>query len=72
MWINVETTRLDQIVTELAISQIERSPAIMGDQDNMATLIKWRGTLKGQLTRFMNDIKEFKKDSDIRNEKKKS
>lgn len=37
----------------------------MDNQDNMATLIKRRGTLKGQLTRFMNDVKEFKADSDI-------
>lgn len=35
-----------------------------GDQDNMATLIKRRGALKGQLTRFMNDVKEIKADSD--------
>lgn len=34
----------------------------MGDQDT-ATQIKRRGVLKGQLTRFLNDVNEFKTDS---------
>lgn len=36
----------------------------MSDQD-IGTLIRRRGVLKGQLTRFLNDIDEFKTDSDI-------
>lgn len=36
----------------------------MSDQD-IGTLIRRRGVLKGQLTRFLNDIDEFKTDRDI-------
>jgi len=36
----------------------------MKNQD-IGTPIRRRGVLKGQLTRFLNDIDEFKTDSDI-------